>query len=705
MKNYCVFFQQLNVYILYTCIVTAVLNAQSGAGDDSAAVVPPSKIFQSTEFVVYSTRIQSDLLHTPFPLDVSLHNDLKQQPRTTIADALKNSPGLSIVRDGTWETAVSIRGMSRSNIVTLIDNVRIETANDIAGALSLVNMHDLERVETVRSPGAALYGTGALGGVIHMMTKRTSFTEQLHMSGEVSSEISSVNDYTGHHLALETSSNAYAMRLSGGYRNAGSIMTPSGVLPNSQFKDFNLNTSVAVKTIGEQKLHLSYQRSQAEDAGIPGGPPIAASATATYTLAKRELFGVEYSVPDISSVVSQFTFRASRQNIVRNVEIVQTPTLTLTPHAIHSTTSAQVESRITAADNNFLVLGADIWQRGLESKREKINKMNNTVTGERPVPGSRFLSAGLFAQDEWYLLPEKLTLILGARYDRIRISNDETRNPEYLDTAGVRQTAPWNQKILWHNGTAWNNSWSANAGIQYSLFSHTELTFLASTAFRSPSLEERYQFLDLGNVVRVGDPYLKPERSIGVNAGIRFHTDKARIQADIFLNQLTDLVADIPGTFENRTAFIKHNIGEARLYGYEVSGEHHITGWSVVKYSASYVRGEESKNNTNLPGIAPFHGTVALNATFQDAGTISVSSSASSSQNNLAAGETRTGGYAVFDIDAATVPIAVERFSITARGGIQNIFDKAYRNHLSTLRGIVKLEPGRNFYLSFTVSV
>ncbi len=672
---------------------------------DTAIVALQPKVYQSDDIVILSTRLSLEGVRTPFPALAMLPEDLVRHNNTTISDALRNVPGISLVRDGIWETSISMRGMSRSNIVTMVDNARIETANDISGALSLFNVHDLERIETIRSSGAVLHGTGALGGIVHLLTKRAAFTDEQQLHGEFSSEISGVNNCASQYLAVEGSSEHFAVRLSGGYRNADNTATPSGVIPNSQFTDMNLNGSLELRTTDSQTLHLTYQRSQAENTGIPGGSPIAAFASATYTLMQRDLFGLEYTIPNITPIFSSLIVRISQQNIIRNVEIIQSPTLTLTPHAIHSTASAQIESKINVAENNFLVFGVEVWQRTLESKREKINTANNTITGERPLPHSRFLSAGLYGQHEWQFAQDNGSLVVGARYDRIRIGNDETVNPEYIITNGILNTLPQHQTLLWKNGTANNESWSVNAGIQYSIHPDLDLLLLASTAFRSPSLEERFQYLTLGDGIHVGNPDLSPEQCISINSGFRWHADNVNVRGDLFLNRLRDLVSDVPGIFEGSAAFIKRNISKARLYGYELTAEHPVTNHSALKYSLSYVRGEDTGNRKNLPQIPPLHGSIELTAHYQNAGSLSVTSTFSTAQTMTALGETRSSGYSVFDIDAVTRSFTFAHFSFTARGGIQNIFNKAYHNHLSTLRGFVTSEPGRNFFLSLSLTL
>ena len=690
-------------HIAYAGVERSVI-CNEGQSDSTIIELQPA-LLQSDEVVVRSTRTSSATQGIPYPFNVETNDQLVQQSSVTVSDALKDSPGISLVRDGSWETDISIRGMGRSNIVTMIDNTRIETATDIAGALSLLDVHDLERVEVVKSPGSVLYGTGAFGGVLHLITKRNSFTDQPTMNAETTNDLSSVDGKVLQYAAFESSSDQYAMRLSGSDRNAGNTMTPAGEIPNSQYHDFNINGSLGVKTFDNQSVFFSYQRSQAENTGIPGGAPLGASAAARYTLAKRELFGLEYVIPNLRPDLPLITIRLSHQDIDRNVEIIQTPTLTLTPHATHTTTSGQIESKITLSANQVLTVGTDVWQRDLDSRRERINTSTDQIVGDRPAPLSHFFSAGIYGQDDWHLVPDKLTVTLGARYDWIHVSSDETLNPEYVITSGVLQTSPASQQILWNKTSSRDESWSANGGLSYALNPDLDLTSLISTAFRSPSLEERFQYLNLGSIVRVGNPYLRSEKSVSVNAGFRVHTDGIQLQSDVFFNHLTDLVAYVPGVFEGASAFIEQNIGEARLYGYEISVDQKLAAWNVLKYYAAYVRGEDIFDHTNLPQVAPLNGRIESRTILHSVGTLDVAASFFAEQKNLAAGEIRTSGYAIVDVDVVSVPFTIDGVSLTLRSGVQNIFNKLYQDHLSTLRGLIVFEPGRNFYLSTTIAI
>jgi len=658
-------------------------------------------LFQSDAMIITSTRTAGVLKNTPLAIDVSTSADLLHASPLTVSDALAKVPGVALVRDGAWETAVSIRGMSRSNVVALVDNTRIETASDVAGALSLINVNDLERIETIKSGGSTLYGTGALGGVIQFVTKRPACSAEGSTTAELTNGVTSVNGGFSNYAAIEHAADRYALRISGGNRKAGNTDTPAGTLLNSQFQDFSISSTLCVRPVADHLFYASYQKVEAENTGIPGGAPFAATATARYTLARRELFAMEYSIPNLIPVIASITLRASRQEIARNVELIQSPTVTVTPHATHITNSGQLESKLLPLDDNVLAIGVDGWERELDSRREK--RMGTKVIGELPVPHSTFRSVGVYAQDEWTILPQLLTVTGGARYDWIAVRSDLALNPEYLDSAGVRYTAPAVQRILWNPTDVANHSWSANAGAQYAILSQLDITALVSTAFRSPSLEERYQFIDLGSSVQIGNPNLQPEQSISFNAGVHFHTAGTKIRSDVYLNSLTDLVTDVVGVYEGRAALIKENIGEAKFYGYEIQVEQVLTPWAVFNGSVSYVRGEDTQHHTNLPQIPPLIAHAGVSSSAERWGTLSLSCDVMAAKNQTAAGESGTASAAIVNIETQSMPFNLYYCSATARCGIQNILDARYRNALSTMRGTIKDEPGRNFFVSATL--
>ena len=80
--------------------------------------------------------------------------------------------------DGVWATNINIRGLGESRLVTLVDGNRVETATDLTASLSMIDINDIERVEIIKGAQSSLYGTGAMGGIVNIITKDGHFAEK-----------------------------------------------------------------------------------------------------------------------------------------------------------------------------------------------------------------------------------------------------------------------------------------------------------------------------------------------------------------------------------------------------------------------------------------------------------------------------------------------------------------------------------------------
>ena len=80
----------------------------------------------------------------------------------TPADVLQSETGISLSRDGIWATSVNIRGFSEQRLLLMVDGDRIQSATDIAAALSTVDITSLNKIEVIKGASSVLYGTGAM---------------------------------------------------------------------------------------------------------------------------------------------------------------------------------------------------------------------------------------------------------------------------------------------------------------------------------------------------------------------------------------------------------------------------------------------------------------------------------------------------------------------------------------------------------------
>ncbi len=695
------------------------------------------------EIVVSSLRVNRKIKELPTPMAVVGKADYLNQSSITLSNVLANQPGVFMASDGAWATSINIRGLSENRLVSLVDGKRIETATDLTASLSMIDVSDIERVEIIKGAQSSLYGTGAMGGIVNIITKDGSFSSDQQISGGLISSFASVNDLINGSANLTASNKRWYVRLSGAYNHANDIRTPEGILPNSQFKSSNISAKIGVKPASNHLFKLQLQRYWATDVGIPGGDAFPGPATATYTDIGRQLFSASYQIIDVSEKLSSLEFSYYNQYILRDVAlepnvVTETPIATgiqrtipelFTPTGEHNTNGFQFQTEWNFSDDNTLLAGADLWWRQLYTEREKyirteiydtegtLTAVNSIERGETPIPQSNFASAGIFVQDEHRFLNDRLKLVLGGRIDGIRVKNDEGYDIDYLIVNGNLNDSPPNQRITFEEGLEYNFSWSVNAGLLYELVKDFDLSVSAARSFRAPSLEERFKYIDLTNMVRLGDPTLKPESGYSANLGLRVWKPKFNLQVDGFANSMENMIVEVPGEFiytintgpsegvvDTLPALVNANVSKAMLYGFDFGFEYNFYTNFVVLGSAAYVVGVDTDKDENLPLIPPFNGRLGLRYSNVKLGSAQFSAIGASQQKLIAEGELETEGYIRFDFALSSPNFNIGQSKVQIFAGIDNIANKAYTNHLATNRGSISVEPGRNFYARLAFS-
>ncbi|QQS35868.1 MAG: TonB-dependent receptor [Ignavibacteriales bacterium] len=680
------------------------------------------------DVTVSSTRYITMEKDIALPMEVIDKTLIDKKAVNTLSDLLKNEPGLSISRDGIWSTSVVIRGLSKSSIVSMIDGNRIETATDLSAGLAMIDLSDIERVEVIKGGVSSLYGTSALGGAVNIITKRKTYGSKFFLSGTTSGDYNSVNEGSSGRLSLTTGTDKLYLRVSASKRNTENINTPRGELKNSMYNDQSISLSGGIKLIPNHELILDYQNYKATDVGVPGGSVFPTNASVKYPSHKRDMFSAEYNITSLAAFLPKVSLKYFNQNIYREVENIpnqvvvdsvnrrKTSVLSILPYGRHFTNGAQLQTDWLLSKSNLLIAGVDVWQRNLDSRRQRnikvetfdstwtnITTTTNRTFGEAPLPEAKYRSIGTFAQLESNLFDDKLSVTIGGRYDQINIKSNDVFNPVYIITNGVRNDNPADS-LIYAATDENNNSWGGNIGLLYSVDDNIDLSFTAAHSFRSPSPEERFQFIDQGSIVRFGNPRLEPETGNFFDLGFRVWEDNFSFKGSVFLNLMKNLVTDVPGFYESRRSTYKSNIGEARLYGFDFATEFTISNYALTYISASYVRGEDTGNETDLPQVPPLNGRIGVRSDYLKYVTIDLTANIFDRQDKTASGEINTPGYVYYDMYLSSLPISFSYAEFQLFAGIENIFDKAYRNHLATNRGLVNIEPGRNIFVKAKLS-
>jgi vitamin B12 transporter len=147
-----------------------------------------SRLEQLPDIVVTAGRAPEPIGSTGSAISVISGDTLTTSNPASLTDALRSVPGLMVTQAGgpAGTTGVMLRGANTGQTLVLIDGVRVNDPSGAAGDFNfaLVAPGTVDRVEVLRGPQSALYGSDAMGGVINIITKKGSGPAQYSIRTE-----------------------------------------------------------------------------------------------------------------------------------------------------------------------------------------------------------------------------------------------------------------------------------------------------------------------------------------------------------------------------------------------------------------------------------------------------------------------------------------------------------------------------------------
>lgn len=139
------------------------------------------------EVVVTGTRTEHSASDSPVPIEIITSQDIEASGAVNAGDALDNVSGLFVdeyesASRGGPGSGVNLQGMPTNRVLVLIDGQRIPKTMR-APDLELIPSNIIDRIEVVKGPHSALYGSDAAGGVINIITKKPS--KKLTLEGDI----------------------------------------------------------------------------------------------------------------------------------------------------------------------------------------------------------------------------------------------------------------------------------------------------------------------------------------------------------------------------------------------------------------------------------------------------------------------------------------------------------------------------------------
>lgn len=143
--------------------------ASAGLVDSAGAQAPTPQ----PEVLVTSQRTELPVSESLAAVSVITRSDIESAGSLDLVDLLRRETGVDVVRGGGFgqQTSVFLRGTNSNQVLVLIDGVRVASVNVGGYAWEHLPLNQIERIEIVRGPRAALYGSDAIGGVIQIFTR------------------------------------------------------------------------------------------------------------------------------------------------------------------------------------------------------------------------------------------------------------------------------------------------------------------------------------------------------------------------------------------------------------------------------------------------------------------------------------------------------------------------------------------------------
>jgi vitamin B12 transporter len=139
-----------------------------------AAQTLPAQSPSLDTVVITATRVEQVLSDVLSDISIVDRDAIERSGATTVADLLARTPGVEFVRNGgpTANTSLFLRGGENRFTAVFIDGVRVDSQSTGGASWNAIPAAQIERIEILRGPAAAIYGSDAISGVVQIFTRK-----------------------------------------------------------------------------------------------------------------------------------------------------------------------------------------------------------------------------------------------------------------------------------------------------------------------------------------------------------------------------------------------------------------------------------------------------------------------------------------------------------------------------------------------------
>lgn len=709
-------------------------------------VLLSERSYDLDEVVVSASRFEERRRDVAQQVAVLGPTDLQTMNAATSADLLQKSGQVLVQKSQLGGGSPILRGFEASRVLIVVDGVRLNNAIYRAGHLQnsiTLDNNMLQKLEVVFGPGSTVYGSDALGGVMHFHTKDPQLAAGPGMRTEGTAFVrygSASNEQTGH------------LNVNLGFRRVGLLTS----VTYSSFDDLRQGRN-RNPDFGDWGKRLFYvERQNGQDVMIENNDPAVQrqSGYTQYDLLQKILFlqnNQRTHLLNLQYSTSTDIPRYDRLSVLRDGEprfaewYYGPQRRLLAAYTLHATDVAAwaEDVRLTAAyqhieesrhDRRFnratresRIEQVDVFTLNLDvAKRRSAQEFRygaegtfndvasrafttDVTTGVRgpldtryPDGGASMASASVYGTHTWEISPH-LILNDGLRLSYVRLDatfEDKTFFPFPFDEIQQNNTAlTGNLGLIAMPGHDWRFS------------------LLAATGFRAPNVDDLSKvFESVPGSVIVPNPNLGPEYTTNVELAVgKGFAGRAQAEGVLWYTWYRDAFTTVPGTLDGQAQVFYGgelsnvlnivNAQNARLYGYTARLRADLTRFLSFDGSYTFTYGRIQTDSTDYPldHIPPVFGKVGARVAlprFEGEAFVLFNGWKRVKDYNLVGEDNYFTSAIVGEGMPAWETVNLRAsYQVTPRlqvqMGIENLFDRHYRVFASGISG-----AGRNVYLT-----
>jgi hemoglobin/transferrin/lactoferrin receptor protein len=590
----------------------------------------------------------------------------KISPQTS-ADLLATIPGIKVQKSQFGGGSPVIRGMESNRVLLVVDGVRMNNAIYRKGHLQSsisVAPNMLDKTEVVFGPSSVLYGSDALGGVIHYYTKTPKLSVEEEVKSQFFSRFSSVNQEITSHVSAELRFSNWASLTSISFSNFGDLQ--SGSRRSHGFKDWgkvfyysenrygNYTENPTVNPRPEVLKNTGYHQTDfLQKFFIPLSKNTELKINLQYSTSSNiPRFDRLIEFKNNSLKFAEWNYGPQNRFLLSSQFLIHPNKKWLESGSITGAYQQIKESRIQrkfgSLDRSFreelvnvfsvngdfsvsltqdkkrvLSYGFEFTYNDVTSKSfgKTLVVSNGQINGSSsgfkvqsryPDGGSNYLSSSAYIayrQD----LNSKTTLNTGLRF------TNTTLHALWLDQTFIHLPET--------NITAVNSAVTATIGYVYRPGKNWQLNSVVSSGFRSPNIDDIGRVREKSGNISVPNIHVNPEFAYNVEIGLQkyFNDKKFRVGANVYYSLLDNYIqrdfvyntdgskkqVQFDGEFGN--AITNQNKGTAYVFGYTLSYLGKISSTINSSGFITYTKGRTYDTKEPMSSIPPLFGRVEIN--------------------------------------------------------------------------------------------